>query len=197
MRVDEIQHLLLPAAFHLNRQRQVRPVETGDDHLGIAAEQPGDDVVTGDRVGGGRQRGDRHTGKGIPQPREVGVFRAEGGAPLRDAMRFVDGKQLRVQPGQRSQHLPGHQPFRRQIEQLCLAVTDAVPGGDVFVARQRGIDRLGGDAVDPQRRNLVFHQRHQGRDHHRQPVHDERGHLIAKRFSRTCRHNSQQVAASQ
>jgi len=67
-----------------------------------AAIQPeaGDDFLPRQLVGRGGQGDARHRRVALVQCRELDVFRAEVVAPLRDAMRFVNGKQGKAIPAE-------------------------------------------------------------------------------------------------
>ena len=194
---DEVAQLPLPVPLHRHRQPDVGTVEPEHELFDLAAEQPVRDVVPGDLVGGRRQRGERNARKQLPQPAQVGVFRPEGRAPLRDAVSLVDGEQRHRQPFQRRQHGFGHQPLRRHVEQPCPARRRPPPGGPVLLAVVAGVNAVRRDAREPQRRHLVPHQRDQRRHHHRQPVHDQRRDLEAQRLARARRHHRERVPARQ
>ena len=194
---DEVAQLPFPVPLHLHGEPDVRTVEPEHELFDRAAEQPVRDIVPGHLVGGRRQRGERNAGKEVPQPAQVGVFRPEGRAPLRDAMRLVDGKQPDRQALQRPQHALGHQPFRRHVEQPRGARLNPAPGGLHPVAVVPGMDGVRGDAREPERRHLVLHQRDQRRHHDREAVHDQCRDLEAQRLARARRHHGKRVAPRQ
>ena len=194
---DEVAQLPLPVPLHLDRQPDVGTVEPEHELFDLAAEQPVRDVVPGDLVGGRRQRGERNAGKQRPQPAQVGVFRPEGRAPLRDAVGLVDGEQRHRQPLQRRQHALGHQPLRRHVEQPRPPGRRSPPGGPVLVGGVARVEAVRRDAGEPQRRHLVPHQRDQRRHHHRESVHDQRRDLEAERLARSRRHHRERVPARQ
>ena len=194
---DEVAQLPLPVPLHRHREPDVRAVEPEHELFDRAAEQPVRDVVPGHLVGGRRQRGEGNAGKEVPQPAQVGVFRPEGRAPLRDAMRLVDGEQPDRQALQRPQHALGHQPFRGHVEQPRPARLNPAPGGQVPVAAVPRMDAVRRDAREPERRHLVPHQRDQRRYHDRQPVHDQCRDLEAQRLAGSRRHHRKRVAPRQ
>ena len=69
--------------------------------------EPLDDVAARRPVGGGGERDARHVGKALVQDRELAVFRAEIVAPLRDAMRLVDGEERELRARARSSRQRG------------------------------------------------------------------------------------------
>ena len=143
----------------------------------LAAEQLLGDVVAGHLVGGRRQRGDGNPGEERAQTAQVLVFRAEGRAPLRDAVGLVDGEEAYMQAIERRQHALGHQPFRGYVEKACLARCGAAPGRDIVGTAIRRVDTVRRDPGEPERRHLVLHQRDQRRHHNCETAHDQRGDL--------------------
>ena len=192
---DEARELALPLALHLHREADVRPVEAEHELFDRAAEELLGDVAAGHLVGGRGQGRDGDPRKQLAQPAELRVLRPERRAPLRDAVRLVDGDQPQRQPRKRRQHPLGHQPLRRHVEQPRLARRRAAPGGRVVGPRVPRMDAVGGHACEPERRHLVPHQRDQRRDHHREPVHHQRRHLEAQRLARARGHHGQHVPA--
>ena len=71
----------------------IRPVEARHEHACLVEAKPGDYLRAGLLIGSRRQRDARHVGKAFVQHRKLDIFRTEIVAPLRHAMRFVDGKQ--------------------------------------------------------------------------------------------------------
>ena len=154
----ERRELALPALLHLNAQVNVRPVEARNEGPDIAGQELALDVLPGDFVGGRGEGGHRQSGKQILEAAEVFILGAEGGAPRRHAMRLVDDDEPERQPGDRIQHLLGHQPLRREIEQLDLTVGDAGASWRRSRPVLRRIDGFGGNAGKLQRGHLVPHQ---------------------------------------
>ena len=103
--------------------------------------------------------------RGFPQAH---VFRAEIVAPLRDAMRLVDGEEIDAKAAEEFERVVAHEPLGRDIEQAQRAVFEtprryccrSTPSDD-------GIERGGGDAEFAQLRDLVAHQRDERRDDER------------------------------
>ena len=87
--------LLLPAPAGLDRQRQVGPLEAGDEIERILQTELGGDVGADIRRGGGRERGGRHA-QLRAESSQPPVVRAEIVAPLADAVRLVDDEPHRA-----------------------------------------------------------------------------------------------------
>ena len=194
---NRVEKLALPFLLRRDGETDIGPVETEHQRLDIAAEKPRGDIGPRRLVGGRGQRRDRHAGEEVAQPRQILIFAPEGRSPLRNAMRLVDRDELDVETLQRGQHARGHQPFGREIEEPRLAGSRAAPGSDIVLARLRRIDAVGGDAGQPERRDLVLHQRHQRRDDEREAARHQRRHLEAERFARAGRHDGEEMAARQ
>ena len=194
---DERLQLPLPVALHLHRERDVRAVEAEHELLDLAAEKLLRDVLARHLVGGRGQRGDRHPGEALAQPAQLRVLGAKRRAPLRDAVGLIDREQRDRQPRKRREHALGHQPFRGHVEQPRLARRGASPRRHVPGALIARVDPVCRDAGELERRDLVPHQRHQRRHHHRETVTDQRRHLEAQRLSRARRHHGQHVAPRQ
>ncbi len=72
-------------------------------------------------VGGRGERDARHAGKALAQHGELQVLGPEVVAPLRDAMRLVDGEQRQRHCIEQRQAALGQQPLGRDVEQVELA----------------------------------------------------------------------------
>ncbi len=149
------QELLGRVSFVDDGVADVGPVEAGDEAGRVGEAQAGAHVVAGLRVGGGRAGDDGHVGKQLAQPTEVDVLGAKVVAPLRDAVRFVDGEEgdagggrggrggrparrparrgahrvarhaAVAEPPQALQKAVGHETFGRYVEQVELAAVQA------------------------------------------------------------------------
>ena len=98
----------------------VRPVEAGDEDAALLELQPFPDVAPRRRIGGGGQRDARHGGKALMQHGELQIFRPEVVAPLRDAVRLVDGEQRQLAAVEQGEERVGQQPLRRHIDEVDL-----------------------------------------------------------------------------
>ena len=90
---QHVEQLRRLADLRLRADLEVRAMEARDEHLGVIHAQRMQDVGAGARIRGGGQRDARHAGEAFRQAGERAVFRPELVAPLRDAMRLVDGEQ--------------------------------------------------------------------------------------------------------
>ena len=103
--------------------------------------------------------------------------------PLRDTMRFINGKQRDLCPADHVLEAGRDDPFRCHIQEVEFAAADRVAHIHELFARQRGIERCGADTQLLERLHLVAHQRDQRRDHNADPVPAQRGNLKAQRFA--------------
>ena len=184
-------------ALERHGERQVRPVEAGRDRDRVAGEDLGLDVGAGRGIGRRGEPDDRHAGEMPAQSAERFVFRPERRAPLRDAMRLVDGDEAEVEIAERAQHRRRHQPLGRHVEHTHLARLHPAPRRDVLGAVGVGVDGRGRDAVERERRHLVAHECQQRRDDEREPAEHQRRKLIAQRLARAGRHDREDVAPGQ
>ena len=91
--LDEGEKLAPCRVSRLHGEPDIGPVETGDELRGVGRQQPGRDVLARHLVRRRGQRQYRHVGEPRAEGGERRVFRPEGRAPLRNAVRLVDGKQ--------------------------------------------------------------------------------------------------------
>ncbi len=106
-------------------------------------------------------------GKALVQQRELQVFRAEVVAPLRNAVRLVDGEQRDLRFFQQLEHARHRQALGRDVEQVEFAGLQGALRFLYLFAAQSRIQKCGADTELLQRRHLVLHQRDQRRDHQR------------------------------
>ena len=154
------------------------------------------DFASGGRGGGGGQRDARHVGPALVQHRQAQVFRAEVVAPLRHAVRFVDGEQRDAAAFQQLQTAVGQEAFRRHVQQVQLARQEGplhVAGDLPFLGR---VQERGAHAEFGQRVDLVLHQRDQRRHDDAGAFAHQRGDLIAQRLAAACGHEHERVAAA-
>ena len=151
-------------------------------------------------VGGGGQRDARDGRVALVQGRELQVFRAEIVAPLRDAMRFVDGEQgqlagfvERIEHGQRAVE---QQALGGDVDEVERAVEDRLFDGLRRAPVERRIEAGGLDAELDQRVDLVLHQRDQRRDDDGAAGAEQGGNLVAQALAAAGRHQHQRVAAT-
>ena len=103
------------------------------------------------------------------------IGRTEVVAPLRDTVGLVDSNQAHLHLAEVLYEATAAQPFRRNIEELDVAVETVVEnGGDVVVTHARS-DAGSLDMARMELHDLVFHQRYQRRHHKTKPLHHQRG----------------------
>ncbi|MCY1544706.1 hypothetical protein D9M68_806060 [compost metagenome] len=117
-------------------------------------------------------------------------------APLRHAVRLVDGEQGDVQALQEGQHARLHQALRRQVEHLDLAAVDPLGNLALLFGVQGGVQGHRRHTQLIEGSDLVVHQGDQRRHHHRQAVTQQRRHLKAQGLAAAGRHQHQGVAAA-
>jgi len=146
-------------------------------------------------VGGRGQRRDRNAAQRFARLGQQTVFGPEVMAPLRDAMRLVDGEPGHPEAPQPVDQPLAGQPLGRDEEQAQIAGVEPVPGlGRLALAVHR-IERGGGDAGPHQLADLIAHQGDQRRDDEGEPAGDEGGKLVAHRLAGARRHHRENVAA--
>ncbi len=117
-------------------------------------------------------------------------------APLRNAVRLVDGKKRDSGIAYEIGEAVGDGPLRRHIEKVERAVVDLAPDRNRLLARQRRIQRSRIDAKLFQRLHLIAHQRDQRRDDDTQSGPAERRDLEAERLAGAGRKENDGIAAS-
>src|SRR6185437_17182241 len=94
--LEERQKLRLGVGLGGDAIADIGPVEAGGEDAGLAEDEALDDVAACRPVGGRGQRDARHFREALMQHRELAIFGAEIMAPLRDAMRLVDGEERQL-----------------------------------------------------------------------------------------------------
>ena len=121
----------------------VRAVETGDEDFGGVEAKTGDDLLPRQLVGRRGERDARDVRITFVQLGELDVLGAEIVAPLRHAMRFVNGDQRnRHTTGERAETF-GFQTFRSHIQQSDPSRQRLCEHQILFVGTLRGIDERG------------------------------------------------------
>ena len=121
MPVEEVQQLAAAVVLGQHRVADVGAVERTDELARILQRQPFDDLAPGRGVGGRGQRDPRDVRPAFVQQGQLAVLGAEIVAPLRDAMRLVDGEQRDRRAFQQGQEARGQQPLRGDVQQVELA----------------------------------------------------------------------------
>jgi hypothetical protein len=139
-------------------------VRATDETNGIGEIEPHHDFVARAGIGRCRQRHTRHAGKMLLQYVQPKIVLAEIVAPLRHAVRFVDGDQRNRQSHQPFQRAGLQQAFRCDIHEIECAGRHVVEHLLLRVPVQRRVEVRGPNADLGQRGHLVAHQRDQRRN---------------------------------
>ena len=169
----------------------IGPVEAGDDQAVLGNAELDEDVGAGALVGGGGQRQPRHVAKLVEQRQQQAIVGPEIMAPFGDAMRLVDREQRDVGLPAAAPEAVGRRAFRRDIEQVELAVAQRV--ADRARSSSGAGQRGGAKAEAVGAAHLVVHQRDQRRDDDRRALPRQRRQLVAERLARAGRHHRQRV----
>jgi len=192
--LEEAAQLLARGVLLDHPVADVRPVEARHEHTRVVQPEPVEDLLPGDRIGGGRQRNARDRREALVQHRQLDVFRSEVVAPLRHAVRLVDREQRDLRTFEQREEAFGEQPFRRDIQQVEFARFERL----LHLARrariQRRVEEGRVDAGQLQRIDLVLHQRDQRRHHHAGTGAHDRRDLVAQRLAAAGGHQHQRVA---
>ena len=125
---NEVEQLRARIVLFDDAIADVRAIEAGDEDPRIVQRQPVDDLVARDGVGGSGERDARHVRKALVQHRQLNIFGPEIVPPLRNAMRFVDGEQADARALEQLLETRRHQPFRRDVQQIDLALAQRALG---------------------------------------------------------------------
>ncbi|GAB1411428.1 hypothetical protein MASR1M97_01640 [Candidatus Desulfobacillus denitrificans] len=177
----------------------VGTVEAGDEDARAAKLQVGDDFLACRLVGGGGERDARHLGPALVQEAELEVLRAEVVAPLRDAVRLVDGEEGEAVAGGLAElvrEVGREQPLRRDVEQVEFARHEGAAGAVGLLRRLAGMQAGGAHAGFEERRHLVLHQGDQRRDDEGRARPQQGRDLVAQRLAAAGGHQHQGVAAA-
>ncbi|MNF79222.1 hypothetical protein D3C84_614300 [compost metagenome] len=191
---EETEQLLARLILGHDAVEDVRPIETGEEQLGLFQMQALGDLLAGAHVRGGGQGDARHLREQLGELTELQVFGAEVVAPLRHAVRLVDGEQGDRQALQEGQHARLHQALGGQVEQLDLAAAQALGDLALLLRRLRRIQRHRRHTQLVEGGDLIVHQRDQRRHHHRHTIAQQRRHLEAQRLAAAGGHQHQGVA---
>ena len=175
---------------------QIGAAKAGDVFVGVTEAELLDDIVADALSGAGGEGDNGEVGKKFAEAAKLAILGAEVVAPFGDAMGFVDGEE-----GNRHAAEPGGRAvegdaFRRKIEKAVVALAGAAKDETALVARERAIEKSGGDAHLFELRDLVLHQGDQWRNnYHGAPPVEDRGQLVAERLATTRGHHYASVAS--
>ena len=135
-------------------------------------------------------------GVALVQHRELEILGPEVVAPLRNAVRFVDGEEGDAHAIEQRKGALAHQSFRCDVEQVQRSCAGVVLDRPDLIEGERRVQIPGAHSGLQQRIDLVLHQRDEGRDDHRDAVAEQGRDLIAQRLAAAGRHDHQAIAAA-
>ena len=159
----------------------------------MRAKGPGD-VLADPRC---RRRRQRDHGRALVEPlderADLAVVAAEVVAPFADAVGLVDGDEGNREVLDGRQEGRVRQALRRNVQDLELAVFDAVPNLFLSPKAERVVEESRMQAQVNELPHLVAHERDQGRDHDGGAAERDGGDLVDQRFARPGGHDGQHV----
>lgn len=172
----------------------VGAVEGGDDPERVRhAEHLGD--VVPDGGGGGGGDGQHRSGDDLAEKVDAPEGGAELVAPLRDAVRLVDGDEGDGGRTQQASQLAGLQALGGAEEEVEVAVGEVLFGAALGVLRILGGERGGAQTQAAGAVDLVLHERDERTDDQHQAGHHEGGELVAEGLAASGREDAEGVAA--
>ena len=179
---------------------EVGPVERRAEHRRVAHAEVLLYVELHLGRGGGREGDQRCVAYFVDDGAYAAVLGPEVVAPLRDAVRLVDGVERNLDLAQERHVVLLGQRFGCEVEQFGAAGQHVVAhlGHGGLVERrveEMGDSRLGGEGAHGV--HLVFHECDQGRDDDGHAVHDHGRQLIAERFAAARGHQHERVVPGQ
>ena len=173
------------------QQRQVGSVEAGDDGVRFGDPEAGADVGDDGRGRGGGQCQHAFGGELAGALGELEVVGPEVVAPLRDAVRLVDGEQRDPRACELGEEALVVEALRCDVEELERAGAEPVEdlallGGVEARVEPRRVDPASLEEVD-----LILHQRDQRGHDDRHPVEQQRRQLVAEALARAGREDGE------
>ena len=147
------------------------------------------------RRGCGGKCEDGSVGEELAEERNLQIRRTEVVAPLRDAVRLIDGDEADAGVSYLGDEKFGGESFGRDIEQLVGTEDAVLERHQYLVVGHAGIYCRRFDATSPQVLHLVFHQCNERRDNEAQAFRSQCWHLKRYRLSASCRHQAEGVAS--
>ena len=192
---DECEELRARIVLVDDRVANVRTIEAGDEDARILQAQPGDDLFARQRIGGGGERDARNARIASLQQRQLEVIGPEIVAPLRHAVRLVDGEERDARLVEELEAACGHEALGRDVQQVEFARQQRLLNCSRGARRKRGVEEGRAHAELRERRHLVLHQRDQRRhDDARARAHQRRD-LVTERLACAGGHQHQRVAS--
>ena len=173
------------------QQRQVGPVEAGDDGVRLVDPEAGPDVRDDGR---GRGRGQRQHALGAELAGALGELQVVGPevvAPLRDAVRLVDGEQRDPRTRELGEEALVVEALRCDVEKLQRAGAEPVEDLALLGGVEARVEPRRVDPASLQEVDLILHQRDQRRHHDRHPLQQQRRQLVAEALARAGREDGE------
>jgi hypothetical protein len=185
--VEQCHPRLLRTIHVAGREMEVRASEPAEHLLARLAFCPEAEALLDlapDLGRGGRgARQDARRLEALEQRADAQVVGTEVVAPLRDAVRLVDGDESDVAAGEHAHEDVRSKALRRAVDELVLAAQHLAFALVALLAIERRREERRLDAARLQGPHLVLHERDQRRDHERHAVEDGRRQLVRERFA--------------
>ena len=197
--LEEAQQLGARVALLLDDVADVGPIEARHELRRVVEPQPLVDLAAGQRVGGGGEGDARHAREVRGDIGDPQVLRAEVVAPLRHAVRLVDREQRDAGAGrgvvEEREERRHEQALGRDVEQVELAREQVSAYGARFLGGRGRVPERGAHTEQPQRLDLVVHERDERRDDDADAGPHQRRQLVAQRLAAAGRHQHHGVVA--
>src|SRR5690606_30657617 len=165
-----------------------------DDELGIAHLEPCDDVFAHARRRRGGQREHLRFAEPLPLSPEPQVRGPEIVAPLRNAVRLVDGEERGMRVRDALADLGGLERLGRRQHDERSAGGEPLERGAALGGAQAAVEANHRQAPPLERALLIGHQRDQRRHDDRRPIERQRHRLIEQRLAVAGRQHGQRIA---
>ncbi len=198
--LDEADDFTVDVMFGPDFVVEIRPVERRFEDRGIRHAEIFLNIHLHFGRGRGRERNQGRSPDFIDDRTDTPVLRTEIVAPLRDAVRLVDGIERNLDFAQKRHVVLFGQGLGCKVKQLGLAgqhVGTHLRDGRLV---ERRIEKMSDARIGrkhPHGVDLILHQRDQRRDDDRNPVHQQRRQLVAKRFPAARGHQHKGIATGQ
>ena len=123
------------------------------------------------------------------------IFRTEIMAPMRDAVRFIDGKQGNA-VREATQQIANRQPFRTDVKQIKTIGVELSADPQLFFCADVGVQSTGTQSGLARGRLLIIHQGDQRTDDQHQTGPARCGNLITQTLATTGRQDHQRILFS-
>ena len=130
------------------------------------------------------------------QNRQSDVLRSEVMAPLRYAVRFIDGKQGNGYAIQHFKATLSQQTLRRDIQEIQLTLAQCTLHAHGFVKALTGIQKRGANAEFAQCIDLILHEGDEWRNNDAASMTQQRRDLITQRLAAASRHKHKRIATT-